>query len=80
MRSGPGKKRLQTKGKKKKYSGQYQKNKGNVMNPIWRRLKKRSPSSGQNGQLVHWWLLVHSASCRASQQFALNRNIRTMLV
>jgi hypothetical protein len=30
------------------------------MNPIWRRMKKRSPSSGQNGQLVHWWLLVHS--------------------
>jgi hypothetical protein len=23
-------------------------------------MKKRSPSSGQNGQLVHWWLLVHS--------------------
>jgi len=23
-------------------------------------MKKRSPSYGQNGQLVHWWLLVHS--------------------
>jgi hypothetical protein len=23
-------------------------------------MKKRSPSIGQNGQLVHWWLLVHS--------------------
>jgi hypothetical protein len=23
-------------------------------------MKKPSPSSGQNGQLVHWWLLVHS--------------------
>jgi hypothetical protein len=23
-------------------------------------MKKRSPSSEQNGQLVHWWLLVHS--------------------
>jgi hypothetical protein len=23
-------------------------------------MKKRSPSSGQNGQLVHWWLPVHS--------------------
>jgi hypothetical protein len=22
--------------------------------------EKRSPSSAQNGQLVHWWLLVHS--------------------
>jgi hypothetical protein len=31
------------------------------MNPIWRQMKKRTPSSGQNGQLVHWWLLVHSA-------------------
>jgi hypothetical protein len=24
------------------------------------RMKKRSPSYGQNGQLVHWWVLVHS--------------------
>jgi hypothetical protein len=23
-------------------------------------MKKRTPSGGQNGQLVHWWLLVHS--------------------
>jgi hypothetical protein len=23
-------------------------------------MKKRSPSSEQNGQLMHWWLLVHS--------------------
>ncbi len=30
------------------------------MNPIRRRMKKCNPSSGQNGQLVHWWLLVHS--------------------
>jgi hypothetical protein len=30
-----------------------------VMNPIWCRMKKRSPFSGQNGQLVHWMLLVH---------------------
>jgi len=22
--------------------------------------EKRNPSSGQNGQLVHWWLLIHS--------------------
>jgi hypothetical protein len=21
-------------------------------------MKKHSPSSGQNGQLVHWWLLI----------------------
>jgi len=31
-----------------------------VMNPIWCWMKKCSPSSGQNDQLVHWWLLVHS--------------------
>jgi hypothetical protein len=31
-----------------------------AMNPIRHQKKKRSPSSGQNGQLVHWWLLVHS--------------------
>jgi len=36
------------------------KKKWTVMDPIWHRMKKRSPSSGQNGQLVHWWLLVHS--------------------
>jgi hypothetical protein len=32
------------------------------MNPIWRQMKKRNPSSGQNGQLVHWWLLIHSGN------------------
>jgi len=31
-----------------------------VMSPIWRRMKKRNPANGQNGQLVHWWLLIHS--------------------
>jgi hypothetical protein len=36
------------------------KKKWTVMNPIRRQMKKRNPSSGQNGQLVHWWLLVHS--------------------
>jgi hypothetical protein len=36
------------------------KTKWTVLNPIRRRMKKRSPSSGQNSQLVHWWLLVHS--------------------
>jgi hypothetical protein len=35
------------------------KKKWTVMNPIRRRMKKRNPSSGQNGQLVHWWLLIH---------------------
>jgi hypothetical protein len=36
------------------------KKKWTVMNPIRRQMKKRNPSSGQNGQLVHWWLLIHS--------------------
>jgi hypothetical protein len=45
----------------KKYNDQQPKKKWIVMNPIWCRMKKRSPSSGENGQLVHWWLLVHSA-------------------
>jgi hypothetical protein len=35
------------------------KKKWSVMNPIWRQMKKHSPSSGQNDQLVHWWLLIH---------------------
>jgi len=35
-----------------------------VMNPI--RMKKRNPSSGQNGQLVHWWLLIHFARTAAA--------------
>jgi hypothetical protein len=36
------------------------KKKWTVMNPIRRQMKKRNPSSEQNGQLVHWWLLIHS--------------------
>jgi len=32
-----------------------------MMNPIRCRMKKRNPSSGQNNQLVHWWMLIHSA-------------------
>jgi hypothetical protein len=46
--------------KEKKSTMVGNKKKWTVMNSIWRRMKKRSPSSGQNGQLVHWWLLVHS--------------------
>jgi hypothetical protein len=26
----------------------------------WGWMKKCSPSHGQNGQLVHWWVLAHS--------------------
>jgi hypothetical protein len=40
------------------------KKKWTVMNPICRRMKKCKASSGQNGQLVHWWLLVHSGLVR----------------
>jgi hypothetical protein len=40
--------------KEKKVQGFSSKMKWTVMNPIWRRMKKRRPSSGQNGQLVHW--------------------------
>jgi hypothetical protein len=45
---------------KKKSTMVSSKKKWTVMNPIRRRMKKRNPSSGQNGQLVHWWLLIHS--------------------
>ncbi len=47
--------------KKKKSTMVSSKNKSTVMSPIRRRMKKRNPSGGQNGQLVHWWLLIHSA-------------------
>jgi hypothetical protein len=36
------------------------KKKSTVMSPIRRQMKKRNPSGGQNGQLVHWWVLIHS--------------------
>jgi hypothetical protein len=43
------------------------KKKWTVMNPIWRQMKKRTPSNGQNDQLVHWWLLIHSQRLRVWQ-------------
>jgi hypothetical protein len=46
--------------KRKKSTVVSSKKKSTVMSPIRRRMKKRNPSSGQNGQLVHWWLLIHS--------------------
>ncbi len=46
--------------KKRKSTVVSSKKKSTVMSPIRRRMKKRNPSSGQNGQLVHWWLLIHS--------------------
>jgi hypothetical protein len=36
------------------------KKKWNVMNPIWWQMKKLNPYSGQNGEFMHWWLLVSS--------------------
>jgi hypothetical protein len=45
--------------KRKKSTGVSNKKKSTVMSPIRHRMKKRNPSSGQNGQLVHWWLLIH---------------------
>jgi hypothetical protein len=61
VRSGPGKTAKNKKKKKEKKSTVVSsKKKSTVMSPIRRRMKKRNPSSGQNGQLVHWWLLIHS--------------------
>jgi hypothetical protein len=81
VRSGPGEKQPQSKSKRKKKEvstvvSSKKKKKRTMMNPIWGRMKKRSPSSGQNGQLVHWWLLVHSgqekqAPDRASEATSL---------
>jgi hypothetical protein len=45
--------------KEKKSTMVSNKKKSTVMSPIQRRMNKRNPSSGQNGQLVHWWLLIH---------------------
>jgi hypothetical protein len=48
-----------TKNQKKKYNGQQQK-KMDCHEPHSALNEKCKASSGQNGQLVHWWLLVHS--------------------
>jgi hypothetical protein len=32
-------------------------------------MKKHSPSYGQNGQLVHWWVLAHSGQFHGSYNF-----------
>jgi hypothetical protein len=45
--------------KTKKPEKESNKKKKDCDEPIWCRMKKRSPSSGQNGELVHWWVLVH---------------------
>jgi hypothetical protein len=59
VRLGQKEKRSQSKKNSKIQWSAKKRRKRTVMNPIWGRMKKRSPSSGQNGQ-VHWWLLVHS--------------------
>jgi len=48
------------------------KKKWTEMNPIRRRMKKCNPSSGQNSQLVHWWLLVHSGRMKESSTVVPN--------
>jgi len=61
VRSGPRKTAKNKKKKKKKKSTVVSsKKKSTVMSSIRRQMKKHNPSSGQNGQLVHWWLLIHS--------------------
>jgi hypothetical protein len=42
-------------------------------------MKKRNPSSGQNSQLVHWWLLVQSGCilAQAWQETLLSLNPST---
>jgi len=52
-------KKKEKKEKKRKYSGQQQKE-IDCDEPHPAPNEKRNPSSGQNGQLVHWWLLIHS--------------------
>jgi len=55
-----GQEQKKKKEKRKKSTVVSSKKKSTVMSPIRRRMEKRNPSSGQNGQLVHWWLLIHS--------------------
>jgi hypothetical protein len=59
----------QKKKKEKKSTVVSSKKKSTVMSPIRRRMKKRNPSVGQNGQLVHWWLLIHSAPFNPGSNF-----------
>jgi len=61
----------QKKKKEKKSTVVSSKKKSTVMNPIRRQMKKRNPSSGQNGQLVHWWLLIHSGHVSTSISWGL---------
>jgi hypothetical protein len=60
----------QKKKKKKKSTVVSSKKKWTVMNPIRHQMEKRNPSSGQNGQLVHWWLLVHSGRALLTTRYS----------
>ncbi len=53
------------------------KKKWTMMNHIWRRMKKCSPSSGQNEELMHTWLLVHSGQCVVIEMMNVVASIRT---
>jgi hypothetical protein len=70
VRSGPGKTARNQKKKGKKSTVVSSKKKSTVMSPIRRRMKKRNPSGGQNGQLVHWWLLIHSGRALPTDKLA----------
>ncbi len=54
-------KKAKNKPPKKKYND-HQHKKMNYDKPHLMSNEKRSPSNGHNGQLVHWWLLMHSGS------------------
>jgi len=73
VRSGPGK-TAKNKKKKKKSTVVRSKKKSTVMSPIRRRMRKRNPSSGQNGQLVHWWLLIQSGLQKDAKHLGGNLN------
>jgi hypothetical protein len=58
---------------KTKFNVMRKKKKGDGYNVGWHRvgsrMKKPSPCDGQNSQLVHWWVLVHSS--HLNKYFAL---------
>jgi hypothetical protein len=63
------------KNKKKKSIVVSSKKKWTEMNPIQRRMKKCNPSSEQNDQLVHWWLLVQSGQGDQEQGHSGNEGL-----
>ncbi len=65
--------------KKKESTMVSSKKKWTVMNPIRRPMKKRNPSSGHNGQLVHWWVLIHSGR-RADDEDVFGWDVKKQLL